>query len=82
MLIKMKTLAAGPAGVLQEGKTYRTPEDLSEEFARALIAGNYAEAVAPSVAEADDVRAEVVETADAPLELPEQAVKPRTRKKS
>jgi hypothetical protein len=81
MQIIMKALAAGPAGVLQEGKTYRTPEDLSEEFALALIAGHYAEEVAPSVAMADDVRAEVVETAAAPLELPEQAVKPRARKK-
>lgn len=77
MKIKMKTLAAGPDGVFLEGKTYVSPNDLSDEKAKALVDGEYA------VIHAEKPQA--VETADAPVEEVEQAVEtrpaPRTRTK-
>lgn len=41
MRVRMKTLSAGPAGVLAVGEVY----DLPEAQARELVAGNYAEPV-------------------------------------
>lgn len=84
MRIKMKALASGPAGVFLEGHIYSSPDDLSNEQAQAWVDGGYAEDLSAVrvpvelIEEAD----ETLETADAPVEPIEEAVKPRARKKS
>lgn len=42
MKIRMRTVAAGPAGTLQPGQEYEVPK----EFGEALVAGGYAEELA------------------------------------
>lgn len=76
MKIKMKTLAAGPAGVFLENQVYTSPQDLSDEFATALVAGGYAEQLSALPAPVEEA---VVETADAPAEVVEAAVPVRPR---
>lgn len=82
MNIKMKALAAGPNGVLLEGQTYSSPNELSDEQAQALVDGGYAvEIQSKFIVEAADPKDEILETADAPVEPIEKAVKPRVKKK-
>jgi len=87
MKIKMKTLYAGPAGVMEAGKTYL----VNPNVGLALVQGKFAEEIdSPLYVEADAVPAqavvfqpdEVIETADAPVEPVEQAIKPRVRRRS
>lgn len=59
MKIKMLTLQAGPAGVRKPGVTY----NVSDEEAKALIAGGYAEAVKKPQAEAESPVIEKAERA-------------------
>ena len=83
MKVRMRTLAAGPGGVLRPGQVV----DLPEKQARALIQGGYAEEVIPS----DVERGERAGARPAPteavretavLEVEEQAVTPKgTRKR-
>lgn len=47
MQIKMRTLAAGSAGVFKPGSIYSVPLDLTEEMAQAFVDGGYAENVTP-----------------------------------
>jgi hypothetical protein len=64
MKISMKTLASGPNGVLRPGEVY----NLSDEEAKQLIEGRYAEAVEdaapPHVTDAEAVVATVEDDAD------------------
>ena len=87
MKIKMKTLYAGPAGVMEAGKTYLVNPDVG----LALVQSKFAEEISsPLSVEAEAVPAEsavsqpdeVIETADAPVEPVEQAVRPRARRRS
>lgn len=50
MIIKMKSLAAGPDGVMASGKEY----NLDDNVAQALIDGGYAELVGGQDAPIDD----------------------------
>ncbi|WP_406262562.1 hypothetical protein OIA45_39740 [Streptomyces chartreusis] len=62
--ITMKTLAAGPAGTFEEGRTYRVGDQVPRELAEQLLTGGYAvsgESETPPPAPADP-------EADKPLE--------------
>jgi len=74
MKITMRTLSAGPAGILEAGKTY----EVEDRFARALVGGGYAVPAGkpiPAAAPAIEVPAEVETAVAAPA--PEKAVSPR-----
>lgn len=63
MKIKMKSLAAGPTGVLLPDRVYSTPTDLSEAEAEALVRGGFAVPVTAAEIETQAAPADVVETA-------------------
>jgi hypothetical protein len=49
MKIKMKTSAAGPGGIYQEGQSYDVPDHIGQKQAIDFIHGGYAADISPPV---------------------------------
>lgn len=78
MLVKMRTLSAGPSATLHPGQIYDRPE----AEAKALVAGGYAEDMTPPVkaaAEEKEERQAPVPVETATIAPPETAARRRRR---